>query len=178
MDNLIVITGGPGSGKTTLIDALSAAGYARTMEAGRAVIKEQLEAGGDALPWDNQLAFAEKMMERDLQAYEAARAQPAVTFFDRGLPDVIGYLQLSGLPVPEHMTKAAQTLRYRQEVFIAPPWREIYVQDTERKQDFAEAQRTYEAMVAAYTALGYALVQLPCARVEERVTFIVERIRG
>ena len=178
MDNLIVITGGPGSGKTTLIDALSAAGYARTMEAGRAVIKEQLASGGDALPWADQTAFAEKMLARDLQAYEAARTQPAVTFFDRGIPDVIGYLQLSGLLMPVPMTKAAQTYRYRQEVFIAPPWREIYAQDTERKQDFAQAIKTYEAMVETYGALGYVLVELPRVSVEERARFVVEHIRG
>ena len=46
----IVLTGGPGSGKTTLIEALRRLGLAAAPEAGRAIIKEQQEAWnrGDA----------------------------------------------------------------------------------------------------------------------------------
>src|SRR3546814_5798648 len=40
----------------------------------------------------------------------------------------------------------------------SPPWREIFAADAERKQDFAEAQATYQAMVAVYYGLGYELV--------------------
>ncbi len=175
-DRFFVITGGPGSGKTTLIEALEAAGFTRTVEAGRAVIQEQLGNGGEALPWTNPAAFADRMLERDIRSYEAAITQAGAVFFDRGIPDVIGYLRLSGLPVPAHMTKAAGDFRYHRRVFIAPPWREIYAQDAERKQDFAEAQRTYDAMVGTYTGLGYELVELPRVSVEERVGFVVDAI--
>src|SRR3546814_4671422 len=51
----------------------------------------------------------------------------------------------------------------------SPPWREIFAADAERKQDFAEAQATYQAMVAVYSGLGYELVTLPLASVAERV---------
>ena len=37
-DRLHVVTGGPGSGKSTLIDALAAAGVATSAEVGRAII--------------------------------------------------------------------------------------------------------------------------------------------
>ena len=170
----IVITGGPGSGKTSLIDGLEAAGFAGTVEAGRAVIQEQLASGGDALPWKDQAAFAQMMLERDIQSYEAAAKQAGPVFFDRGIPDVIGYLRLSGLPVPTHMMKAAEDFRYHRRVLIAPPWREIYAQDAERKQDFDEAQRTYDAMVKVYTGLGYELVGLPRVSVKERVGFVID----
>src|SRR3546814_20328319 len=54
----------------------------------------------------------------------------------------------------------------------SPPWREIFAADAERKQDFAEAQATYQAMVAGYSGLGYELVTLPPASVAERVGFV------
>src|SRR3546814_10461249 len=54
----------------------------------------------------------------------------------------------------------------------SPPWREIFAADAERKQDFAEAQATYQAMVAVYSGLGYELVTLPLASVAERVRFV------
>ena len=173
-ERFFVVTGGPGSGKTTLIDALETAGFARTEEAGRAVIQEQLANGRDALPWKDRSAFADEMLTRDIRSYEEAREQAGPVIFDRGIPDVIGYLRLCGLAVPAHMTKAAADFRYHRRVFIAPPWREIYAQDAERKQDFDEAQRTYDAMVEVYTGLGYELVELPRVSVAERVRFVVE----
>lgn len=46
----IIISGGPGSGKSTLIDALERQGFPRTVEAGRAIIQDQVAIGGNALP--------------------------------------------------------------------------------------------------------------------------------
>ena len=59
---LFVVTGGPGSGKTTLIDALAQGGCARSIEAGRGVIQDQVTIGGHALPWRDPQAFAELML--------------------------------------------------------------------------------------------------------------------
>jgi predicted ATPase len=54
-----VVTGGlgPGSGKTALTDALEQAGSARTVEAGRGVIRDQVAIDGPALPWRDPIAF-------------------------------------------------------------------------------------------------------------------------
>ena len=63
--------------------------------------------------------------------------------------------------------------RYHPRVFMAPPWKEIFGRDAERKQSFGEAQATNEAMVETYSGLGYELVQLPFEPVEERVRFVL-----
>ena len=70
------------------------------------------------------------------------------------------------------MQRAAELSRYNQRVLIAPPWPEIFQADSERRQDFGEAVRTHEAMVATYQELGYALIELPRCSVEERVSFV------
>ena len=170
MDRFFIITGGPGSGKTTLISALD--GIHRMPEAGRAVIQEELAAGGTALPWIDPLAFAEKMLERDIASWDAALQRDGPVIFDRGIPDIAGYLQLSGIAVPAHLAQAATERRYNGRVFIAPPWRTIFTQDAERKQTFAEAEATFRAMQTTYTELGYELIALPLAPVEERVAFV------
>jgi predicted ATPase len=133
-DRFVVITGGPGSGKSTLIDALGARGFARTIEAGRAIIQEQVKSGGHALPWSDPRAFAELMFEWELRSYRDAAEKNGVVFFDRGIADVVGYLRLMALPVPAHMDAAVRSHRYHRRVFVAPPWPEIFAQDAERKQ--------------------------------------------
>lgn len=173
MKSFFVVTGGPGSGKTTLIDALERAGFARTVEAGRGVIQDQMEIDGPALPWRDPAAFAELMLGWEMRSYRMAERQAGPVFFDRGVPDVIGYLRLMRLPVPAHMEKAAEVFRYRHRVLMAPPWREIFTQDAERRQDFAEAERTYEALAETYVRVGYELVELPRASVAERLQFVV-----
>lgn len=171
-----VITGGPGSGKTSLIDALARAGHAHTVEAGRAIIQDQLAIDGPALPWRDPLAFAELMLSWELRSYRMAEAMRGPVFFDRGVTDLLGYLTLIGRPAPAHIARAAERFRYNRRVFVAPPWPQIYAQDAERKQTLEEAVRTYEALVAAYAACGYELVSLPLVSVEERVRFVLDSI--
>jgi predicted ATPase len=173
MKAFFVITGGPGSGKTTLVDALEQAGFVRSVEAGRGVIQDQMAIDGPALPWRDPAAFAELMLGWEMRSYRMATRQAGPVFFDRGVPDVIGYLRLMRLPVPPHLEKAAEVFRYRRRVFIAPPWRKIFTQDAERRQDITEAERTYEALAETYVRLGYELVELPRVGVAERLQLVV-----
>ncbi len=178
----VVVTGGPGAGKSTLIDRLETAGFPRSHEAGRGVIRDQSAIGGPALPWTDPALFAEQMLCWELRSYHLATAGGAAApgepvFFDRGVPDIVGYLRLSGRPVPAHLDAAARTFRYHPRVFIAPYWPQIYAPDAERRQSRAEAERTCAFMAAAYTDYGYELVELPRAPVDERVRFVADALR-
>ncbi|RJX69617.1 AAA family ATPase [Altererythrobacter sp. N1] len=172
MDRFFVVTGGPGSGKSTLLAVLAEQGLPHMREAGRAVIREELAAGGTALPWDDRDAFAERMLTHDLNSYEEARTKEGVLFFDRGIPDIIGYRILCGLSIPGDLTRAAESNRYNRHVFIAPPWAEIYANDAERKQDWDEAVATHDVMARVYRGLGYHLVPLPLGAPEQRSAFV------
>lgn len=173
-DRFFVVTGGPGAGKTTLIEALGAAGFSTSVEAGRAIIRDQSAIDGHALPWRDPAAFAELMLSWEMRSYAIASATAGPVFFDRGMPDIAGYLQLSGLCVPAHIEKAARAFRYNRKVFILPPWPEIFHPDAERRQSFGEARRTFEAMTETYMRLGYELVTVPTGPLGERVGFIYE----
>jgi len=175
-DQLFVLTGGPGSGKTTLIEALADAGFARSVEAGRGIIQDQVAIGGQALPWCDPPLFAEMMLSWEMRSYHAVSDQTGPVFFDRGVPDVVGYLRLLGLPVPSHMEKAAAMFRYNRRVFIAPPWPGIFTQDSERRQTLEEAERTYAALAETYPRFGYELVTLPRLPVAERLRFILDAV--
>ena len=177
-DRFFVLTGGPGSGKTTLIEALKARGYATTEEAGRGVIREQMQGGGDGLPWLDRERFAGLMFDWELRSYRQAQRQDGPVVFDRGLPDTIGYLRLEGLEAPAFMEEEALRLRYNQRVFIAPPWKEIFGADEERRQSWEAAVRTHEVMAETYAELGYELIELPRATVERRADFVAAAIAG
>jgi predicted ATPase len=175
-DRLFIITGGPGSGKSALVDALSQEGIYTMPEAGRVIIQDQVAIGGKALPWSDRRAFADLMLSWELRSYREALRLNGPVIFDRGIPDVLGYLRLSNLSIPAHVERAAQVFRYHRRVFIAPPWAEIFKTDSERKQSFEEARATHEAMVESYSRLGYDLTQLPLDSVQERVRFVLGAI--
>lgn len=172
-DRFFVLTGGPGAGKTTLIEALRAEGFATTEEAGRAVIREEMQAGGEALPWADRERFAGRMFERELASYRQAEREGDAVFFDRGLPDTLGYLRLEGLPVPAWMEEEAWRLRYNARVFVAPPWKAIYGRDEERRQSWQVAVRTHDTMLRTYADFGYEPIELPLVSVPERVAFVL-----
>lgn len=171
----LVLTGGPGAGKSALLEALRAAGHSVMDEAGRAIIQDQALIGGRALPWVDPRAFAEAMLGWELRSLRLAAGLPGPVFFDRGLPDVLGYLDLLGLPIPAHMQAAAERFPYHRHVFLLPPWRDIFVQDQERKQSFAEAERTCAAMERTYRRLGYHIIEVPPAPLAQRLSFIIEQ---
>lgn len=171
-----MITGGPGSGKTTLLEALAAQGYSTLPEAGRGIIRAQQAIEGPALPWLNPSLFAELMLSWEMRSHVGAGDMPGTLFFDRGIPDTVGYLRLAGLPVPEHVMRAAGAMRYNRRVFIAPFWPEIFGQDAERRQTPGEARLTFDAMETVYRELGYELVPLPFAPVARRVEFVLDTL--
>lgn len=53
-----MITGGPGAGKTTLIDELNRLNFITIPEEARKIIKEQISIQGDGLPWKDKALYA------------------------------------------------------------------------------------------------------------------------
>lgn len=176
MNKLYVITGGPGMGKTAITQHLQKEGYLSVPEAGRAIIQQQVMLGTDAVPWMNKLKFAELMFERSLRDYKSASVNGMPVFFDRGIHDIIGYLTLNNINIPGDMLSIVKDYRYNRKVFITPPWKEIYVNDTERKQSFEEAVATYEMMNRIYTSHHYEVIEVPKMTVEQRAAFIIANI--
>ncbi|KGJ11976.1 putative ATPase [Paracoccus versutus] len=178
VEHMIVVTGGPGSGKSSLIDAMAQRGFRTMPEAGRAIIRDQIKIGGKALPWADRALFAELMLGWELRSYQEALASDALVLMDRGIPDAVGYLTLCGLPVPAHFETAAKTHPYKKRVFLAPYWDAIFTQDTERKQDRQEAEATARVMAETYSRLGYQIVELPLVGIEQRADFVAENLRA
>jgi predicted ATPase len=169
---LYLISGGPGAGKTTLLAALRQAGFAGCDEVSRQLIQEQVALGSSLVPWHDLGGFAELARGRMVAQYTAASQSGGITFFDRGLPDLIAYLTAAGLPVAPAYYRAVADYSYQRLAFLAPPWPEIYVNDPERWHTPAEAAALYQTLHQTYEALGFMVRVLPRASVAERVAFV------
>ncbi|MBB5328091.1 AAA family ATPase [Tunturiibacter gelidoferens] len=169
--NLIAISGAPGAGKTTLLDILQSRGYACVPEVARRIIQEQMQSGGNALPWQDTTAYIHLMLESSIASYLQHQHAQHPTFFDRGLPDTLGYAQIIKLPDQRAIEEACDLHRYAK-VFLAPPWRAIYTTDTERKQTFEEALFSFEQAMKAYTHCGYDPILLPLTTPNDRADFV------
>ncbi len=174
----VVVTGCSGGGKSTLLTELAARDHSVQPEAGRQIVREQLHIGGDALPWVDAEKFVALAAARTMHLFNRADLSALPVFFDRSLVDLTSFLDMKGIAVPQHLRRAVGLYRYAPEVFVLPPWPEIYVQDDERPKPFEEACREYEALVAGYRAAGYRLVEVPKAGVAERADFVLARLGG
>ena len=171
-DNFYVVTGGPGAGKTTLLDALSTYNVLCVPEVARQIIREQVEQGGTAVPWDDAVQYKELMLQRSIEGYLGIDTDLPV-FFDRGIPDTLAYAKLIGHPSP---AEEGMRYRYNRDVFILPPWEDIYMTDSERKQTFQEAIDVFRRLADEYVSHGYNIIEVPLVSAEERAQFVLHQI--
>jgi predicted ATPase len=171
MNRFVVISGCSGGGKSTLLAALARRGYATVEEPGRRIVREELASGGAALPWVDALAFLHRTAQMALADLEGASGSEGWMFFDRGLVDAASALEhLTGEPA---LAQTAAAGRYHRQVFLTPPWPEIYVTDPERRHGLADALPEYDRLLKVYPALGYEVTVLPRESVRERANRIL-----
>ncbi len=171
MNRFVVISGCSSAGKSTLLTELGRRGYAVVEEPGRRIVKDELAGDGLALPWVDATAFLRRAVAMALADRASAIASEGWVFFDRGLIDAAsGLQQLTGEPILERL---GQSHRYHRQVFLAPPWPEIYVQDAERRHGLESATNEYSRLLEVYPSLGYELSILPKTSVAHRADFVL-----
>ena len=176
MRRFVIISGCSGGGKSTLIEELRLRGYAVVEEPGRRIVARESEGRGLALPWVDGVAFARQAIELSLLDLQAAKRASGLIFFDRGLIDAAAALHhLTGEPLADELR---QTHRYDRQVFLAPPWPEIYATDQERRHSFADAVAEYDRLRAIYPSLGYEVTVLPKIDVARRADVVLATLHA
>ncbi|EKO3943010.1 AAA family ATPase [Vibrio fluvialis] len=169
----IIITGGPGAGKTTLIDALAQAGLATFPEVSRTLIEQESAKPNGILPWNDLAGFAQLCLVAMSEQKRNADKEP-LAFLDRAIPDICGYLQAADIEPDLHYVQASQG--YFPTVFVCRPHAAIYVQDDVRPYPFEQALAIHEQLVMTYIQLGYHCVEVPFDAVSERVRFVLRAV--
>jgi len=170
----IIVTGGPGAGKTTVLHALKMRGYPIVEESARAIIRERLCRNLPPRPEPRE--FAIKVMQRDITNYRSTEATAGCVFFDRGLPDALCMLDQVSPLGQQKITALNGRFTYRQQVFLFPPWEEIYCKDAERDQTILDAIRIFEILNEWYRRCGFAVIEVPKLSVTERCDFVLRVI--
>ena len=174
----IVITGGPGTGKSSIITELLKRGYTCLEEISRQVILDARKDGIDQLFLKDPLLFSKLLLEgRKKQYLEALDYKDPLVFMDRGLPDVLAYMDFIGDTYPSDFKEICKTHVYDY-VFILEPWQEIFTQDNERYESFEQAVKIHHHLLETYQKYDYNLLDVPFDSVESRANHILEVIKS
>lgn len=170
----VIVTGGPGVGKTTLLAELHASGYTTVSESARAIISERRARGQSPRP--EPAAFAREILRRDTEQYHAHPAESSWVFFDRSLVEALGMLHQASPLSPLELAAALEAHRFHMSVFILPPWREIYTTDAERDHSFPWVERVHSQLLQWYCSCGYVLHEVPRLPVAARAAFVLRML--
>ncbi|MCG0017653.1 AAA family ATPase [Winogradskyella immobilis] len=179
----IVITGGPATGKTAIIDNLNAKGYVCFEEVIRKLTSEAQDSGDITEAHSNPIALvsdSEKfnttlinLRVDDFKASENLKTD--ISFFDRGMPDVLAYMSYFNQPIGKTYKEICKTYIYDY-VFILPPWKAIFTDDKERFETFEQATDIYHKLKETYKQFGYQIIEVPQESIEERTLFILAQL--
>ena len=201
-----IITGAPGTGKTSIIEELIQKGYSGLEEVARKLLLEKKAEQRGIKPFKDIEKFAHLVFEETYKQYiEAAKrsltksnipqhsAQAYIRnnaksysnyqqkeadsfFFDRSLPDVFVYLENSTFPIPNEYYEKLSNCNFEKNVFICPPWKEIYTIDSIRPYPYKDTLKLHSQVIATYEKLGFHLIEIPKYPVPQRTEFILKAI--
>jgi len=179
----IVITGAPGTGKTVIIKELENLGHYCFHEIIRNMTAEAKKVGTSLKQVSNPLVFVDDPMRfnelllkgRKRHHEDAESIEDSICFFDRGLPDVLAYMDYFEQKYPNTFVEICKNKRY-DHVFILPPWKAIYTSDNERLETFKEAEELHKYLSSTYKKMGYQPIEVPKVSISERTSFVLENI--
>lgn len=180
----IVITGGPGTGKSSIIHALEASGFFCFHEVIRNMTLIAKNEGDPARFVSNPLAFVSdplpfnrRILEQRMQHFqEGGSLREPVVFYDRGMPDVLAYMDYFSQDYARDFIGSCTAHRY-DKVLVLPPWEAIYISDNERMESFEESLQIHKYLLDTYRRFGYNPVTVPQGTVSERTSYILDDLR-
>ncbi len=177
MQQKVVITGGPGTGKSTIIEELIKRNFMCMKEISREVTLNAQKNGTEQLFLTKPLLFSELLLEGRINQYIEAETKNAnLVFFDRGIPDIHAYMNYISIDYPTTYLTKSNLYRYNY-IFLMPPWEEIYISDNERYENFEQALAIHNHLERTYKKLNYTIIEVPKGTIETRINFILDCIK-
>ncbi len=172
---LVVITGGPGTGKTSVIKLLKKR-YLIAPESARLIIARDKHFRGKNAVQAKGLKFQEAIWSLEVKHYARALMlrHEKYLFFDRGFFDGFAYAQLGNLRDIEDARGLAHHIVYDLVFVLDPLPRRYYGNDAVRAETYERALEIHKLIVGAYRKFGYTPIRVPFDTVENRARFILK----
>ncbi|RAO39478.1 hypothetical protein PSN13_00502 [Micromonospora saelicesensis] len=172
-----VLTGAPGAGKTSVIEALRHRGHVTVREAATDLIAER-QAQGYAEPWhDHDFVDAVAALQHHRQV--GADADQPVVFYDRSPLCTLALARHLGRPVGPALTAEVDRIMrertYQRLVFLISPLG--FIRHTAARQiSYADALAFARLHREVYEEHGHQLVDVPAGPVRKRVALIEKHV--
>lgn len=172
--NWNVITGGPCTGKTTVVNLLAKRGYKTTIEHARHYIDTQKVKGKTIEEIKkNKQQFQRRVL--DMQIEQEASLNPNdIVFLDRALPDAMAYYQFLNLKYDDRLVEQCSKYCYNR-VFILD--RLPLINDYARLEDEKEQIRIHKLIIEVYKTFPCPIVFVPVIPPKKRVDFILNNLK-
>jgi predicted ATPase len=175
-----ILTGAPGAGKTTILRALAASGFAVVPEAATDVVTARL-AVGEAEHWAGPL-FIDRIAVLQRQRRQAPVPSGAtVQVHDRSAVCTVALARYLGHPVPpvlaQEVAWATSDGSFDRQVFFVRLLG--FIEPTAvRRISYADSQAFERIHEEEYRRLGFDLVDVPAGTVADRAATIAAHIRS
>jgi len=169
----IVISGGPGGGKTTIINSLKNLGYFCYDEISRDLIEKSKKNGCQNLFIENPLRFSKILWEKREEQYKNSIIQKKYdkVFFDRSLLDITSYLEFIG---ERNLNLEKRIINYNYDiVFLIKPTKKFYTKDYSRYENFSESIKIHGILKKNYKK-HFKTIKVPFKKLSKRLNFIIE----
>ena len=173
----IIITGGPGTGKTSLIEELKKNNFKCFDEISREITLKYRKKGIEQLFLSDPNLFSQELLNGRIQQFnKSINLQANCVFFDRGIPDIIAYLNFKKVDLSKKNLKAVDKYRY-DIIFLLEPWEDIYTSDIIRYESFNQVITIDSYIKNTYKEFGYNPIIVPKDNIKNRVDFIINTLK-
>jgi predicted ATPase len=169
-----VLSGAPGSGKSTIADLLVQRGERVVEDPARTILQRDVEDGTS--PGQSRRDYRQfqlRVLEQALATMHAINPQDLV-FFDYGVAESLAFLRAANLNWDKAFVEAAASISFAR-VFVLDPLNlnSLPITDPVRTEDEILRQQLHGLIVEIYALLGVRPVRIPVMSPQERLALIL-----